>query len=385
MRLLHLSDLHIGKQVNEFSLLEDQALMLETVVGIVEQRDVDAVIIAGDVYDRSAPSADAVACFDKFLSSLADTGAACFIIPGNHDSAERIAYAAHLLEKNRVHIAPVYDGTVVRRTLTDEYGETTFWLFPFIRPASVKRLFPDDDIPDYTAAMQHVIETCDIDPTRRNVAIAHQFVTYSGIEPDRSDSELSLGGIDNVDASVFDAFDYVALGHIHRPQQVGRKTVRYSGSLLKYSASEIDYDKSAPLITLKEKGDVEVELVALAPVRDMVRIKGPLEKLVSTEATAELDERDRNHYVHAVLTDEFAPIDALSALRAVYPNVMSISFDNARTAAAQEECGGVAENVDRIDPIDLFARFYREQNGADMTDAQYEAVREALEESEEDR
>ena len=385
MRLLHLSDLHIGKQVNEFSLLEDQALMLETVVGIVEQRDVDAVIIAGDVYDRSAPSADAVACFDKFLSSLADTGAACFIIPGNHDSAERIAYAAHLLEKNRVHIAPVYDGTVARRTLTDEYGETTFWLFPFIRPASVKRFFPDDDIPDYTAAMQHVIEACDIDPARRNVAIAHQFVTYSGIEPDRSDSELSLGGIDNVDASVFDAFDYVALGHIHRPQQVGRKTVRYSGSLLKYSASEIDYDKSAPLITLKEKGDVEVELVALAPVRDMVRIKGPLEKLVSPEATAELDERDRNHYVHAVLTDEFAPIDALSALRAVYPNVMSISFDNARTAAAQEECGGGAENVDRIDPIDLFARFYREQNGADMTDAQYEAVREALEESEEDR
>lgn len=385
MRLLHLSDLHIGKQVNEFSLLEDQALMLETVVGIVEQRDVDAVIIAGDVYDRSAPSADAVACFDRFLSSLADTGAACFIIPGNHDSAERIAYAAHLLEKNRVHIAPVYDGTVVRRTLTDEYGDTTFWLFPFIRPASVKRFFPDDDIPDYTAAMRRVIETCDIDPTQRNVAIAHQFVTCSGIEPDRSDSELSLGGIDNVDASVFDAFDYVALGHIHRPQQIGRKTARYSGSLLKYSASEIDYDKSAPLIALKEKGDVEVELVALAPVRDMVRIKGPLEKLVSPEATAELDERDRNHYVHAVLTDEFAPIDALSALRAVYPNVMSISFDNTRAAAAQEECGGVAEDVDRIDPIDLFARFYREQNGSDMTDVQYEAVREALEESEEDR
>lgn len=385
MRLLHLSDLHIGKQVNEFSLLEDQALMLETVVGIVEQRDVDAVIIAGDVYDRSAPSADSVACFDRFLSSLADTGAACFIIPGNHDSAERIAYAAHLLEKNRVHIAPVYDGTVVRRALTDEYGDTTFWLLPFIRPASVKRFFPDDDIPDYTAAMRHVIEACDIDPTQRNVAIAHQFVTCSGIEPDRSDSELSLGGIDNVDASVFDAFDYVALGHIHRPQQVGRKTARYSGSLLKYSASEIDYDKSAPLITLKEKGDVEVELVALAPVRDMVRIKGPLEKLVSPEATAELDERDRNHYVHAVLTDEFAPIDALSALRAVYPNVMSISFDNTRAAAAQEECGGVAEDVDRIDPIDLFARFYREQNGSDMTDVQYEAVREALEESEEDR
>ncbi len=385
MRLLHLSDLHIGKQVNEFSLLEDQALMLETVVGIVEQRDVDAVIIAGDVYDRSAPSADSVACFDRFLSSLADTGAACFIIPGNHDSAERIAYAAHLLEKNRVHIAPVYDGTVVRRALTDEYGDTTFWLLPFIRPASVKRFFPDDDIPDYTAAMRRVIEACDIDPTQRNVAIAHQFVTCSGIEPDRSDSELSLGGIDNVDASVFDAFDYVALGHIHRPQQVGRKTARYSGSLLKYSASEIDYDKSAPLITLKEKGDVEVELVALAPVRDMVRIKGPLEKLVSPEATAELDERDRNHYVHAVLTDEFAPIDALSALRAVYPNVMSISFDNTRAAAAQEECGGVAEDVDRIDPIDLFARFYREQNGSDMTDVQYEAVREALEESEEDR
>ena len=384
MRLLHLSDLHIGKQVNEFSLLEDQALMLETVVGIVEQRDVDAVIIAGDVYDRSAPSADAVACFDKFLSSLTDTGAACFIIPGNHDSAERIAYAAHLLERNRVHIAPVYDGTVVCRTLTDEYGETTFWLFPFIRPANVKRFFPDDDIPDYTAAMQHVIEACDIDPTQRNVAIAHQFVTYSGIEPDRSDSELSLGGIDNVDASVFDAFDYVALGHIHRPQRIGRDTVRYSGSLLKYSASEIRYPKSAPLVTLGEKGEVDIELVPLIPARDMRQIKGPLKQLASEETVAGLSRSERDDYIHVVLTDEFQPIDALSALRAVYPNVMSISFDNARTAAAQEECRSVAEDVDRIDPIDLFARFYREQNGSDMTDVQYETVREALEESEDE-
>lgn len=386
MRLLHLSDLHIGKQVNEFPLLEDQARMLETVVGIIEEKNVDAVIVAGDVYDRSAPSADAVACFDRFLSSVARTNAACFIIPGNHDSAERIAFASGLLGKNRIHIAPVYDGSIACRTLADEHGEVAFWLFPFLRPAHVRPFFPDADIPDYTAAMRCVVDACDIDPAQRNVAIAHQFVTCAGSEPDRSDSELSLGGIDNVDASVFDAFDYVALGHIHRPQRIGRDTIRYSGSLLKYSASEIRYPKSAPLVTLGAKGEVDIELIPLVPLRDMREIKGPLESLVSDETTAALDERERNDYVHVVLTDEFAPIDALSALRAVYPNVMSISFDNARTAAAEKTPRNDAiEDADRLDPIELFERFYREQNGTGLTAAQYETVRDALEESEENR
>lgn len=386
MRLLHLADLHIGKQVNEFPLLEDQTLMLEAVIGIIEQKNVDAVIIAGDVYDRSAPSADAVACFDRFLSSVASTNAACFIIPGNHDSAERIAYASGLLEKNRVHIAPVYDGSITCRTLEDEHGDVTFWLLPFLRPAHVRPFFPDDDIPDYTAAMRRVIDACDIDPARRNVAIAHQFVTCGAAEPDRSDSELSLGGIDNVDVSVFDAFDYVALGHIHRPQRIGRDTIRYSGSLLKYSASEIRYPKSAPLVTLGAKGDIDIELVSLVPVRDMREIKGPLEELVSDETIAALDEGERNDYVHVVLTDEFAPIDALSALRAVYPNVMSISFDNARTAAAEKAFGSsTLEDAEELDPMELFERFYREQNGGGLTAAQYETVRDALEESEETR
>lgn len=386
MRLLHLSDLHIGKQVNEFPLLEDQSRMLESVIGIIEQRNVDALVVAGDVYDRSAPSADAVACFDRFLSAVAETGAACFIVPGNHDSAERIAYAAGLLEKNDVHISPVYNGSIVSRTLTDEHGETVFWLFPFLKPALVRPFFPDEDIPDYTAAMRRVIESCDIDPARRNVAIAHQFVTCAGREPDRSDSELSLGGLDNVDASVFDAFDYVALGHIHRPQRIGRDAVRYSGSLLKYSASEIRYPKSAPLVTLGAKGEIDIELVPLIPTRDMRQIKGPLKQLVSEETVAGLSRGERDDYIHVVLTDEFQPIDALSALRAVYPNVMSISFDNARTATTEAAgCGPIAEDVDRLDPIELFARFYREQNGADLTASQYETVREALEESEEDR
>ncbi|MDO5042211.1 MAG: exonuclease SbcCD subunit D [Slackia sp.] len=385
MRLLHLSDLHIGKQVNEFPLLEDQARMLETIVGIIEEKHVDAVIIAGDVYDRSAPSADAVACFDRFLSSVADTGAACFIIPGNHDSAERIAYASELLEKNRVHIPPVYAGSIIRRTLADEHGDVVFWLFPFLRPAHVRPFFPDEDIPDYTAAMRCAINACDIDPTQRNVAIAHQFVTCGGKEPELSDSELSLGGIDNVDASVFDAFDYVALGHIHRPQRIGRDTIRYSGSLLKYSASEIRYPKSAPLVTLGAKGDVDIELIPLVPIRDMREIKGPLEELVSDETIAALSEGERNDYVCVVLTDEFTPIDALSALRAVYPNVLSISFDNTRTSTTNDAPRNVLEDADRLNPIELFERFYREQNGAGLTESQYETVRDALEESEDDR
>lgn len=386
MRLLHLADLHIGKQVNEFSLLEDQNYMLDTVLRIVAERHVDAVLLAGDIYDRSSPSAEAIACVDRFLSALAQSGAACFAIPGNHDSAERVAYASALLEKNNVFICPVYDGRIMSRTLEDEHGSVTFWLVPFLKPAHIRPFFPEEKIDDYTSALRCAIEACDIDATQRNVALAHQFVTFAGVAPERSDSELSIGGLDNVDASVFDPFDYVALGHIHRPQRIGRDTMRYSGSLLKYSASEVRYPKSAPLVTLGAKGEVDIELIELTPLRDMREIKGPLSALTSDETIAGLEPREREDYIHAVLTDEFPPIDALATLRAVYPNVMSVAYDNARSArtGAVSRCEDFA-GIDDLEPIELFARFYREQNGADLTEGQYGIALKALEESEENR
>ncbi|MDO4443689.1 MAG: exonuclease SbcCD subunit D [Slackia sp.] len=386
MRLLHISDLHIGKHVNEFPMIDDQRYILDTLLDIIRTREVDALLIAGDIYDRSSPSAEAVACVDEFLSAVAQTGASCFAIAGNHDSAERVAYASSLLAKNRIHLSPVYDGTIAHVTMEDEHGSVVFWLIPFLKPAHVRTYFPDDAIDDYTSALECALDACPIDRTQRNVAIAHQFVTFGGSEPERSDSELSLGGMDNVDASVFEAFDYVALGHIHRPQRLARDTMRYSGSPLKYSASEMRYPKSAPLIELGPKGDVSIELVVLEPLHDMRAIKGPIADLTADDTVSSLDPEDREDYIHAVLTDEFPPIDALSKLRAVYPNVMSVSYDNARTSAENEEILGIdADEMSDMNPLELFARFYRDQNGEEMTARQYETALHALEKSEENR
>lgn len=385
MRLLHISDLHIGKLVNEFSMLDDQRFMLERILDIIRARKVDVLLIAGDIYDRSAPSADAVACVDWFLSAIAKTGAACIAIPGNHDSAERVAYASDLLAENGVHLAPVYDGEIAHIGLEDEHGPVMFWLFPFLKPALVRPFFPSEEIATYTDALRLVVDSCPLDPTMRNVALTHQFVTYGATYPDRTDSELSLGGVDNVDVSVFDAFDYVAIGHVHRPQRIGRDTARYSGSLLKYSSSEIDYPKSAPLVTLGEKGTVDIELIPFEPLHDMRRIRGPLAELVSNETLAGLSQDDREHYLHVVLTDAFPPVDALSTLRSVYKNVMSISYDNARSESEATRDIEEENDLERLSPIELFARFYESQNGKPLTQAQSKLAASALENNEEDR
>lgn len=386
MRLLHISDLHIGKQVNEFPMLDDQRFMLERILDIIRTRKVDALLIAGDIYDRSAPSADAVACVDWFLSAVAKTGVACIAVPGNHDSAERVAYASGLLAENGVHLAPVYNGEIAHIGLEDEHGPVVFWLFPFLKPAIVRPFFPNEEIATYTDALRLVVDSCPLDSTMRNVALTHQFVTYGGTQPDRTDSELSLGGVNNVDVGVFDAFDYVAIGHVHRPQRIGRDTARYSGSLLKYSASEVDHPKSAPLVTLGEKGSVDIELIPLEPLHDMRRIRGPLADLVSDETVAELSQSDRENYLHVVLTDAFPPVDALSTLRSVYQNVMSISYDNARSESDAAYDAEEEENaLERLSPIELFARFYESQNGKPLTQNQNKLAVNALENNEEDR
>ncbi len=367
MRLLHLADLHIGKRVNEFPMLEDQRFVLAQALEVVRTRKVDAILLAGDLYDKSLPSAEAVAVLDWFLGAAADAGARVLAVAGNHDSAERVAYAAGLLARQGVHLSPVYDGTVSHVELEDEHGPVAFWLIPFLKPATVRRFFPDEQVETYTDALRCVVDACGVDPARRNVAVAHQFVTCGGVGPERCDSEtVSVGGLDNVDAGVFDAFDYVALGHIHGPQRVGRDTVRYAGSPLKYSVSEARHRKSAPLVELGPKGEVAVELVDLAPLHDLRHVRGTLEQVVSPEAVAAGDPED---YVFATLTDEQTVPDALGRLRSVFPNMLGLDYDNARTRAAGALAGG-GPAARRRDPLEMFEEFYELQNGQPLSEAQ---------------
>lgn len=387
MRLLHIADLHIGKRVCEFPMLEDQRHVLSQVVGMLGEHEVDALLVAGDLYDKAAPSAEAVALVDWFLSEVAETGVPAVVIPGNHDSAERVAYAGSLLARQGIHVAPVYDGHIEPVELSDGDGPVRIWPIPFVRPATVRHFFPDEEISDYTDALRVVAGSCALERGVRNVAVAHQFVTSAGASPELSDSEVSVGGLDNVDASVFAPFDYVALGHIHRPQRIGSDVVRYAGSILKYSFSEAFGQKSAVLVELGapgEKGDgargsgspVSLGLLPLEPLHDLRRIRGPLDSLVAPDVVAAADAED---YLQVVLTDENPELDAMARLRAAYPNVMGIEYDNERTRAAGLAAGDVAPDEDDASPLEAFGEFYERQNGRALSDAQRDLVLGGLE------
>lgn len=378
MRLLHIADLHIGKRVCEFPMLDDQRHVLEQVVGLLGERSVDALLVAGDLYDKSQPSSEAVALVDWFLSEVAATGVPAVVIPGNHDSAERVAYAGTLLARQGIHVAPVFDGTVAPVELEGEHGAVRIWPIPFLRPATVRHFFPEERIESYTDALRVVVSSCELGGRADacDVAVAHQFVTAGGAEPERGGSEVSVGGLDNVDSSVFDEFDYVALGHIHRAQRVGRDAVRYAGSMLKYSFSEADDTKSATLVDLGAPGEAPaVELVPLAPLHDLRRIRGRLADLTSPDVVAAADAED---YLHVVLTDEDPALDAMARLRASYPNVMGVEYDNARTRAAGLE-DDAAPTGDDMTPLELFSEFFERQNGRPMTEGQVGVVTGELE------
>lgn len=373
MRLLHIADLHIGKRVCEFPMLEDQRHVLAQVVRLLGERKVDALLVAGDLYDKAMPSAEAVALVDWFLSEVAATGVPAIVIPGNHDSAERVAYAGALMARHGIHVAPVFDGHIEPVVLGSGEGAVAVWPIPFLRPQTVRHFFPEEHVEDYTDAMRVVIEACDLERYGCNVAVAHQFVTAGGASPERSDSEVSVGGLDNVDVSAFAGFDYVALGHIHRPQRIGADSVRYAGSILKYSFSEVADRKSAVLVTLGKQGsEPAIELVPLEPLHDMRRIRGPIEALTSADVVASADAED---YLQVVLTDEHPALDAMGRLRKVYPNVMGVEYDNARTRAAGLEPGEVPAEEAQEAPLDLFGEFYERQNGARPSEAQLEIVR----------
>lgn len=376
MKLVHLSDLHLGKRVNEYSMLEDQEYILTKIINVIDSESPDAVMIAGDVYDKSIPSAEAVQLFDGFLTRLAKRNLQVFVISGNHDSPERMAFGSRLMDQSGIHISGVYNGKIEPFTMTDQYGDVNVYMLPFVKPAHVRR-YSDGDVETYTDAMRIAIDGMNVDTDKRNVLITHQFVTGAT----RSESEdISVGGTDNVDVSVFDSFDYVALGHIHGPQNCTSERVRYCGTPLKYSFSEAKDHKSVTVVELAEKGSLSVRTVALVPMRDMVEIKGQYDQI--TLKSFYENTTYQEDYVHVTLTDEQDIVDAIGKLRAIYHNLMKLDYDNKRTRSASQVEGAV--DVETKSPLQLFADFYELQNNQPMSDDQREFVRGLIEQVWED-
>ena len=413
MKFIHLADIHIGKRVNAFPMLEDQRYILKQILTILrEERPDGGVILAGDIYDKAIPSAEAVELFDEFLTQLAALRLRVFIIAGNHDSPERIAFGNRLMDRSGIYLSPVYDGHVKRITCPDTASSVTLsaanavdlnagthsvesastsaaastcppvdvYLLPFLKPANVRRFYPEETIESYTDAMRVAIAHMDIDPTHRNLLVTHQFVTGAS----RSDSEdISVGGSDNVDASVFAPFDYVALGHLHGPQQMGEEgglLIRYAGTPLKYSFSEARHHKSVTVVEIGEKKadgvvDVCISTRELRPLHDMREIRGSYEELTlraNYEGTATDD------YIHATLTDEIEIPDAARHLQVIYPNLMKLDYDNARTRGQGSERLEL-EQLEEKSPLDLFSELFEKQNHKEMTEEQARYVQAQME------
>ena len=371
MKLIHLSDLHIGKRVNEVSMLEEQEYILSQILHTVDTEQPEAVLISGDVYDKSVPSAEAVSLFDDFLVGLAERKQQVFIISGNHDSPERLAFGGRLLESRGIHLAPAYSGTVAPITLQDAYGDVHFWLLPFLKPIHVKRVYPEAGIETYTDACRVTVENMGVDPKQRNVLLTHQFVTGSAT---CESEELSVGGSDNVDAAVFEDFDYVALGHIHGPQNLGSPRIRYCGTPLKYSFSEAEHRKSVTVVELAEKGVFRMHTVPLVPKHDLREIRGTYAEVT---ARCFYENTPVEDYLHITLTDEEDVPEAVARLRVIYPNLMKLSYDNARTRSSAVIDGAV--DVQSKSPLQLFGELYRLQNNQPMSGIQQEFMRDLIE------
>lgn len=362
MKLMHLSDLHLGKRVNGFSMIADQRHVLEQILALTMEEKPDAALLCGDIYDKTVPSAEAVELFDEFLSRLAEQSPV-YIISGNHDSAERLAFGGRLMEKAGVYLSPVYDGTVATVSQKDEFGTVCFHLLPFLKPAQVRRFYPEETIESYTDAVRAALSGIDLHDGNRHVLLAHQFVTGS----ERCESEeLSIGGSDNVDAEVFAGFDYVALGHLHGAQRAGGEHIRYCGTMLKYSFSEAKHCKSVLFAQLGEKGSLTVSTRELKPLRDLKELRGTYEELMSRSYYYGTDLPES--YLHITLTDEEDVPEALGRLRTVYPYIMKLSYDNERTRMRQNPLQ--AEVMPESSPLELFGLLYEKQNNAPLGESQ---------------
>ena len=376
MRFLHIADLHIGKRVNGFSMIEDQKFVFEQVYNVIENEKIDGIIMAGDIYDKPVPSAEAVKLFDEMLTRLVSINLPIFVISGNHDSAERIGFGSDILSAAKVYMSRVYNGNLQKIELEDDYGKINVYLLPFIKPATVKNIYKEAEIKDYDDALEYVLSQEKIDETKRNVIVSHQFVTGAM----RSESEeVSVGGLDNVSVENYEAFDYVALGHIHRAQQMGRESARYAGTLVKYSSSEEKHNKSMTIVDLKEKGNIEIKEIPVKPLHDLKTIKGKFSKITSEEFYKELKKED---YYRAVLTDEDDILNAIGKLKSIYPNLMSMEYDNTRTRSYS-----VVDNVETGEaksPLDYFEKFFEKQNGRKMSEKQRDYLLKILGEAREE-
>ncbi|SJZ34098.1 exonuclease SbcCD subunit D [Eubacterium coprostanoligenes] len=371
MKLLHLADLHIGKRVNEFSMIEDQRYILTKILNIIDEEKPDAILIAGDVYDKSVPSSEAVEVLDKFINDIASRKIETFIISGNHDGAERLAFASKLIDTTGIHISPAYNGNIDAKTLNDEYGSVNFYMLPFIKPINVKQIFKLEENISYSEAVKIAIEKMNIDKSQRNVLLSHQFVTGA----EECDSEdLSVGGTEGVSASVYEDFDYVALGHIHGPQRVSRDTIRYSGTPLKYSFSEVNHKKSVTIVNIEEKGNVTVSTIPLNAKRDLVELKGKYDELMDKSF---YDKKNLDDYYHITLTDENDVVDAIFKLGKIYKNIMKLDYDNARTQSIGKLTA--VNDVEHKQPIELIDDFYKKQNGLDMDENQLSYINSIIE------
>ena len=382
MKFFHLSDLHIGKSVNGFSMIGEQRHALAQVLEYVKTERPSAVILAGDIYDRVVPGTDAVRVFDDFLTALAGEDAAVMLISGNHDSPERINYASRLLSDKRLYLYGAFDGTIHKITLSDEYGDVNFWLLPFIKPSLMRDVSGEREIESYDDAIAVALATADIDDTVRNVLVSHQFYAKAGVAAIRSESESDpVGGLDAVDAGMIERFDYAALGHLHGRQSVGKPQLRYCGSPIKYSFSEWRQEKAVTFVELRDKGNLTIGSLPLVPLHDMREIKGKLEKLTCDETTSLADKED---YLRVILTDEEEIIDPMGKLRSVYPNIMALDFDNSRTRIDFDAVTTDAESVETLSYYDLFAEFFLKTQGSTMSEEQAAVVRELLERTDEE-
>lgn len=370
MKLFHISDLHLGRQLHRFPLQEEQDAVLEYIRIAAEKEQPDAVLIAGDVYDRGIPPVYATLSLDRFLEGLTRLPLTTFVISGNHDSADRLGFLSGPLKESRLHISPAYRGHITPITLTDAAGPVDFWLLPFLRPASVRPFFTDEKIDSTNDAVACAIRHMDIDPARRNVLVAHQFV--SGAQLIGSEDcallgtdEISVGGTDLVDARVFDRFDYVALGHLHHAQNIGSSRIRYSGTPLKYSFSELHSDKSITVIELHGDRSLDVHTIDLPAPRGMQELRGTFAELTADEAVAATD---RDAYTHVILTDELPIPNVMNRLRLYYPNITHLDWDNTRTRHIDDF--SITADVKKHTPVSLFSEFFERTNGAAMSPEQ---------------
>ncbi len=376
MKLMHLSDLHLGKLVLEQSMIDDQKYILNQIIDIVKKEKVDIVLIAGDVYDKSIPTIEAVNLFSNFLTKLYKLKVLVFVISGNHDSKDRLSFGNELFVDNGIYIEGIFNGNLRCETTNDKYGKLNIYMLPFIKLVEIKRFYPDEIIDTYEDAIKCILKHSSINKNERNIIMVHQFVTSLGEDVIRSDSEsISLGGIDNIDVTLFKDFDYVAMGHIHGPQKVGRETARYSGSPLKYSFSEVNQKKSVCIIEFNSKEDINISKIPLIPIRDMRVIKGPFDKLISKEI---VNLENKNDYLDVVLTDDDYIINAIGKLRKFYPNILKLEYENKISS------NDVLDNIDidksNMSPIDLFSEFYKMQNGIELPAKKKKIIEEVIKE-----